>query len=484
MRTGGPIGGPRRALVGEHGPEMSVPRSVITFNRAAVAGPDVIEISEPARARAMQVQLPDGEIPVRGVLIVESVETGDARIIDEGALTWRDLPLPIMASLVTSIGHDGAFLAGRLEELTRDGTLIRFTGMLDESDDAREVARHIAIGNVRGISADLDMVDADIEVIEDESPLEDEGDVQELPDLRLVVHEGRVMGGTIVPFPAFQEAFIEIDWDRLGVSREDVIGEEAAAAATGRSESTAAGTGAPVVAAGAPVRPPAGWFADPQLADLTPLTITDDGRVYGHIAPWGQCHIGIADVCVTPSPSPSGYAYFCTGCVVCDDGSEVPVGQITMGTGHADLSMSLAAAVEHYDNTGTVAADVACGEDAYGIWVAGALRPELTDRQVRQLRAASPSGDWRAARGHRELVAVLAVNVPGFPVPRARAHVANGHQTALVAAGAQQMIALRDPLRRHLAELAARVEMVEEWRAEQEMAALRRRIVDGDCGCD
>jgi hypothetical protein len=188
-----------------------------------------------------------------------------------------------------------------------------------------------------------------------------------------------------------------------------------------------------IVAAGA-VRRPAAWFTDPQLDGPTPLTIDEDGRIRGHAAVFGTCHIGFPQQCVTAPRSRSGYAYFATGALLCDDGTEVPVGSITMDTGHAPTSMSRQAAAAHYDHTGAVVADVAVGEDAYGIWVAGALRPTVDEQTAARLRASALSGDWRRVGGGLELVALLAVNVPGFPVPRAR--VASGEPQALVAAGA------------------------------------------------
>src|SRR5690606_14619206 len=187
-----------------------------------------------------------------------------------------------------------------------------------------------------------------------------------------------------------------------------------------------------VVAAGGPAVPPADWFTDPQLTGPTPLTITDDGRVFGHIATWGTCHTGsTAGSCVTPPRSATNYAYFRTG-VRETTGGDIPVGQITLGGAHADLPLAYRGAIEHYDDVATAVADVAAGEDAHGIWVAGALRPGVTDEQLLALRAASPSGDWRNIGGNLELVAAHAVNSPGFPVAR----VASGRRLALVASGA------------------------------------------------
>jgi predicted component of type VI protein secretion system len=69
--------------------------------------------------------------------------------------------------------------------------------------------------------------------------------------------------------------------------------------------------------------------------------------------------------------------------------------------------------------------DVACGEDEHGIWVHGAVRPDATPEQIRTLMASPPSGDWRNIGGNLELIGVLAVNIPGFPIRRAMAASAN-----------------------------------------------------------
>lgn len=175
------------------------------------------------------------------------------------------------------------------------------------------------------------------------------------------------------------------------------------------------GTAMTITAAAVATRP-ADAFKDPQLTGPTPVTIEGD-RIFGHIATWGVCHIGIQDQCVTAPHSATNYGYYRTGVVETDEG-RVPVGQITMSTGHASIKASAKDAVAHYDNTGSVVADVASGEDTFGIWFAGVLRPNLTDEQVAALAASALSGDWRRTASGLELVATLAVNVPGFPIPR------------------------------------------------------------------
>jgi hypothetical protein len=183
-------------------------------------------------------------------------------------------------------------------------------------------------------------------------------------------------------------------------------------------------------------RPERAWFDDPQFSVHTGITVTDEGRVYGHAAPWNECHVGFQNECIT-MPREDSHPYFMTGEVVCADGSRVPVGQITVGTGHAPLSYRASHAAEHYDNTGAAVADVAVGNDRFGIWVAGAIRPSVAASRVHELRASGRlSGDWRRIGGQLRLVGLLAVNVPGFPLPAPRARIASGAPTALVAAGA------------------------------------------------
>lgn len=234
---------------------------------------------------------------------------------------------------------------------------------------------------------------------------------------------------------------------------------------------------AAVLAAGGPVVPPADWFTDPGLTAPTPLTVQADGRVYGHIAAWGTRHIGMPGHIVPPK-SRSNYAFFKTGVVACADGTDVPVGQITVAGGHAPLSADARGAVEHYDNTNSAAVDVNIGEDRHGIWVAGALRPDADLGRIRALRAAAPSGDWRPINGALELVGICAVNVPGFPV--ARAMVASGQTLALVAAGARDMFVRRAELESPLLDRVASLEsLVASLQADRDKAALRRRVAVG-----
>jgi hypothetical protein len=186
-----------------------------------------------------------------------------------------------------------------------------------------------------------------------------------------------------------------------------------------------------LLASVAPLAPPRDWFNDPKLPGVTPLTISDDGRVFGHLAEWRKCHLGIGDKCVMAPKTRNDYKYFRMGPVVCDDGSEVRVGKITLGTGHAHPQWGVVPSRNHYDNSGWAAAVVNVGEDAFGIWVSGALTSNMTQERIAELRRSPLSGDWRIVDGQFELIAALAVNNPGFPV----LHVNDGRDFSLVAVG-------------------------------------------------
>jgi hypothetical protein len=375
--------------------------------------------------------------PWRGPLTVEGIETGDGREFDSGALTWADLPLPLRWNKEDSHGgdpHTVAVNVGRIDKIWReDSGLIMGEGVLDlADDDGQKVHGKIKGQHLRGVSVDVDSIkDADMELVWPEQPEGAEDETDEFAKLfakpeKVVFHKGRIRAATLVDIPAFAEAYIAL------------LDEAGAVTAGGEPIGALRASFAPrsaALAVKAPSRAPADWFTNPDLSVPTPITVTEDGRVYGHAALWGTCHIGQAGVCVTP-PQEDSHPYFMTGNVWTDNGESVPVGQVTVGTGHAGLNLDARKATEHYDNTGAAVADVSVGNDAHGIWIAGAVRPGTPDSRVHELRAAGQvSGDWRRIGGALRLVGLLAVNVPGFPVPKLRTYVTEGHQFALVASG-------------------------------------------------
>lgn len=172
-----------------------------------------------------------------------------------------------------------------------------------------------------------------------------------------------------------------------------------------------------------PLKPPRAWFDLPEAEIPTPLTFEKGGKVYGHLALWGSCHTGFLNgalsECVQPPRSQSEYQSFHLGVIETKEGADVRVGKVTYATNHAPLSASAKAAADHYDHTGSVGAFVHARNGNLGIWVSGVVRSDITPEGFRDLRANPPSGDWRSLNRNLELVAALAVPVPGFPIPRA-----------------------------------------------------------------
>lgn len=416
----------------------------------------------PTPTAADAAALPSTNGRFHAVMIVEGIESGDKRIWVENSITWRDLPLPLMADDKNNDAHLNSILVGNFDTIERRGTELHGWGpyLVDPDDEAASLIALIKSGELRGVSADLD--DVEFEVLwpvppEGEQvtfdPITGEPDFPPLPTEEIdgVVYEvmsfdepitrvteSRLMGATALTFPAFQEAWIEDDSGTLALA---ASGEQTMARArvTGYIETdnlTAAGTAAggdvleheaaPVAGREAspsrftfPDIPPAEWFEVPETPGPMPLTILDSGQVFGHLALWGECHIGITGECVEPPPSTTSYSRFHVGEIPVAPVGRVSVGRLTFGAGgHADTKLNAASAQAHYDRTSNVAADIRAMDGAYGIWVCGAARPGLTTAQIREVMASPPSGDWRRWGRDLEMVAALCVNVPGFNTPR------------------------------------------------------------------
>lgn len=417
-----------------------------------------------AKARVMtaggNMEYGDGSEFFIPLVIPEGIESGDGRVINKGALEMRDLPLPLLWQIKTGEGHNGSVVVGKIVKMERvDGGIGNAKGYFDKGAYGQEAERLVRGGFIRGVSADLDQFEGDEEV-----PEAKEGSDTKVESGKIKIKKARVMAVTLVPKPAFQECLIQIA-DELGGEEEDVKIPDGVYVEGVNPLDASALVACGMIAGAVPVVPPKEWFNNPKLNTATPLTVDDDGRVYGHIAAWHVDHIGMS-MGTKPPRSRSGYAYFHTGVVRTDDGTDVPVGQLTLAGGHASLEASAIEAARHYDDTASAIADVHAGEDAYGIWVAGSVRPGSTPEQIRALRASAPSGDWRPIKNSLELVAVCQVNVPGFPIARAR--VASGQVMALVAAGASVLAQLKsDPL----SEMKDRIDALEKPQKDALVAA-------------
>ena len=431
-----------------------------SFSSDFILPTEAVIASASIRARAEDARLRVfGEQPVsesKGaefyipLVIPEGIESGDGRKFDAGAISIRELPLPFLWQIKTGEGHSGSVVVGTITGMERvENGIGNAYGHFDTGEYGKEAERLVRGGFIRGVSADLDMFEAK----EQENAAEDDADGK-VGAGKMKITKARVMAVTLVPKPAYQECKVELV-NEMGREQEEEVIQDGVYVEGVNPLDASALIACGMVAGAIPVTPPKEWFNNPGLKKPTALTVTDDGKVFGHIAAWHVDHIGMA-YGTRPPRSKSNYSFFHTGVVRTEEGSDVPVGQLTLAGGHAGLEASAQEAVRHYDDTASAVADVHAGEDAYGIWVSGALRPGTTPEQIRALRASAPSGDWRPIKGSLELVAVCQVNVPGFPIARAR--VASGQVMALVAAGASVLAQLKhDPL----AELNSRIDKLE-----------------------
>ena len=330
--------------------------------------------------------------------------TGDNRIISPGGLTSRDLPLPLSWQRQSSDGHMGSVVVGRFDSITFNQDMVTATGTLLDVPEAYEVEQLIDAG-VTGPSMDLDDLDY---VVDDQE--------------RVIITSARVAGATLVSIPAFAEVSITLDPLPAEPMPEDGIASE-----THMDESL---SDVSWLTASAVPQPPLEYFARPDT--VAPVRVDGD-RVHGYIATWGTCHIGLPG-CTTAPSSRTSYAHFLRQEQTTATGETVPVGVLTVGGGHADPKAGVVPAMQHYDDVGAAVARVFAGEDENGIWVAGWVPPYADPEKVAQLADLDLSGDWRRIGGNLELVAVCAVNTPGFPVLRKVSFsMERGGQSSLIA---------------------------------------------------
>lgn len=348
---------------------------------------------------------PDGKSSFVMVIAKEGVKTVDGREFSAGAIEWRNPPLPLMMIRENDPtgrgGHKGSSSVGMISEIWREddeegnGTIYG-RGHFSSDEHGVLAKQLISEGIISGVSADVGGA-----VVEELEAMDDGA-------LRKIIRRGTIVAVTALPIPAFDDT-------KISVTAPEELPLVASASATWE--------------------PKAEWFANPNLTEPTPITVTADGRIFGHAALWGTCHVGYRDRCVTPPRSKSNYAFFNTGNVLTADGKTVNVGRLTAGTNHAAIEFGAQPAKDHYDNTGWQGGYVHAGEDEHGVWFAGTISPSATSEQIATLRAGAVSGDWRQINGALELVGILGVNTPGFPIPRARAGLVAGAQVSLIASG-------------------------------------------------
>ncbi|WP_327594692.1 phage minor head protein [Streptomyces chartreusis] len=118
--------------------------------------------TDEAQAAALPVRT--WSTPGDTALAFEDTETGDGRIFAAGALYWEAGPWPLQYADEMGMGHEGAELAGAIEEYTRDGNRITGRGPLYLTQRAGYEAMTLLEQDPPaplGVSVDLDSVDVE-----------------------------------------------------------------------------------------------------------------------------------------------------------------------------------------------------------------------------------------------------------------------------------------------------------------------------------
>jgi len=390
------------------------------------------------------------------------VPTTDRRMLHKKMdLKIRAAPRPLMWMSKTGDGmggHQHASTVGVIESEQVKGNKIVESGYLLNTPDADEAAMQLAHKVTR---PSVDLGGADWQMTDEDGNKIGEEEWRNLsPGTKTyrTFTAGELMGTTLVSTPAFGATSLTLHPER---ETRDVALVAAAVQSALFYE---------------PRIYPASHFSDPQLPGPAQPTMLDDGRIVGHIACWGACHRSVQKLCQEAPRSPSNYSHFHTSPAVrLDDGTRLPVGRLTIATGHADGRLSGVPAQAHYDNTGSCWALVRAGEDEHGIWVSGIAAPWADADLVEQGLSAPLSGDWRDFGAGLDLIAALSVNTPGF-VAASGFEDEWGQQLTLVASlgpdptGSRGPAALtRDDIKRAFAEVL----FEENARIERESALTR-----------
>jgi hypothetical protein len=145
-------------------------------------------------------------------------------------------------------------------------------------------------------------------------------------------------------------------------------------------------------------------------------------RIAVRIASWNDAHSGIPGAVRMPKNVNLDAAH--VGRALLDDGTDLEVANLPMGTLHAKQGLTAAQAAQMYENTGTSIARVRYSTDEEGIRADGVLFDDVDEATMDRLIASAPSGDWRSLSLVRRMqdfehapsdfAGACLVNLPGY----------------------------------------------------------------------
>lgn len=372
--------------------------------------------------------------PIEGIIAIEGAPTGDGRMLERGSVKWDEEILPIPLIWDRDEGDHSGMTVGSIHEVWRDEDDIWGKGFLSSSEDPEtraavaRVAELFDEGAV-GVSIALDGVEAELrvkhalvaDITDAMEGIDSLADLEPDADGRVIVAQMSADDALDVTTSGMLRHVAVVDTAAIAKAKMRLVGErteddevvEIAASGTLRIiefESDPEAFADPRF--GAPGQDPRLMFDPHNNRWSVPPTVDAEGRVFGHIAPWGICLRGRPDRCITPPNADlSGFMR-----AAAPMAGGLRTGTIVVGGSHSSTGIGADAATRHYDKTGRVVADVRVGVDAYGIWFAGRLRPGASPEDIYAFKASDVSGHWEVGKGGAmTLCGLPAVNVGGFP---------------------------------------------------------------------
>lgn len=350
--------------------------------------------------------------------------TGDGRRLESLGADVVNLPTFInFLDHESEFGHLDAVNVGRLDVVTfhDDGT-VSGEGWLADDEMGKKAAKYVKSKRVKGNSVDLRDVSLRIRWPSDDEidaffdNVDDEGFSGEMPKILRSFSQWKIGGTTLVSMPAFEDAYATVEEDEEVTAAFEFWSVEV----MHPEEVTAA-----VNMLGDRMLPAFADFHMPEPKVQMPLTVTEDGHVYGHLGVWGTCHRSMTDACMMINRSLTGYASYNSSSVLTDNGL-VRTGPIALYRGHVEKGLDPKLLKAAYEDPANAWADVRIIDGQIGPWMSGRVRPGTSEIDVYAARASRVSGHWR----NGDLLGICSVSVPAFEV----AYVSDGDNFELVAA--------------------------------------------------
>lgn len=355
---------------------------------------------DPCHGDPLTAAASDDDLVIHGPAFLFEEMTGDGRIADAGSVEWdlESEAVPIIWDQADG-DHTGG-IVGVLDQVAEVDNELRTVARLFTFENRDQLVNMIE-NNAIGWSVGLDSVEATTEYREPEVEETKDGAIRVRITREMQVermHHGRFRHLALVDTPAHAKAR-----PRMGLPPKDYMLTDVE----------------PVAAAAAVATYPPSHFERWESKDPTPLQVTKDGHVFGHIAGAG-CRVDDAATCskYKRDPDPE-LRHFHTWSLTTDDGEVIRVGPLVAGTLHASRDMSLNAARQHHENTSKVWALVRAYEDSRGrLCVSGSVIPGLDPTfQAQAVSAPISVEKWPVPGVHgTTLTAAVSVNVPAWPV--------------------------------------------------------------------